>query len=141
LHRQWLGSIYSFAGQIRTVDMAKDLVTFCPAANLNSQLQIFEGEVLTQHTPCEGMQLEGLAMALAVVHVDFILIHPFREGNGRLGRWIATLMALQAGRPLLDFSHETTEEGRNRYFAALRRGFAGDIAPAYNLFCEILRRP
>jgi fido (protein-threonine AMPylation protein) len=32
--------------------------------------------------------------ALAVVHAEFILIHPFREGNGRCGRLLAILMGL-----------------------------------------------
>jgi hypothetical protein len=30
-----------------------------------------------------------------VVHAELLLIHPFREGNGRLARWLADLMALQ----------------------------------------------
>jgi len=37
------------------------------------------------------------ATALAEVHAELILIHPFREGNGRLARLLALLMALQAG--------------------------------------------
>lgn len=43
------------------------------------------------------------ALALAETHAELMLIHPFRDGNGRLGRLLATLMALQAGLPVLDF--------------------------------------
>ena len=39
----------------------------------------------------------------AAVHAEPILIHPFREGNGRCARLLATLMGLQAGLPALDF--------------------------------------
>lgn len=42
--------------------------------------------------------------AIAVVHVEFILIHPFREGNGRMGRMLASVMAMQASKPELNFS-------------------------------------
>jgi fido (protein-threonine AMPylation protein) len=42
--------------------------------------------------------------ALAETHVELVLILPFRDGNGRLARVLSTLMALQAGLPLLDFS-------------------------------------
>lgn len=41
--------------------------------------------------------------ALSEVHVEFELIHPFREGNGRVGRVLITLMALEAGLPLLNY--------------------------------------
>jgi len=48
---------------------------------------------------------EEVIKALAVVHTELVLIHPFRaEGNGRVARMLATLMALQAGLPPLDFS-------------------------------------
>ena len=50
------------------------------------------------------------------------------------------LMALQAGYQVLDFSVEESELGRERYFAALRRGFAGDLGPTSDLFTEILKR-
>ncbi len=36
---------------------------------------------------------------MAVTHTELILVHPFREGNGRLTRLLNTLMALQAGLP------------------------------------------
>jgi len=36
--------------------------------------------------------------------VEFILIHPFREGNGRLSRLLADVMAVQSGRGPLDYS-------------------------------------
>ncbi|HWA83186.1 MAG TPA: hypothetical protein VG820_07135, partial [Fimbriimonadaceae bacterium] len=39
LHRNWLGGIYPFAGELRTVNVSKGLVTFCPAANLPAQFQ------------------------------------------------------------------------------------------------------
>jgi len=50
------------------------------------------------------MDQSTLTRALAVTHAEFILIHPFREGNVRLGRLLNTLMALQAGQPALDYA-------------------------------------
>jgi len=73
--------------------------------------------------------------------VEFILIHPFREGNGRIGRLLANLMALQAGKPLLDFSaidQTICLEGFNAYIQAMHSGHAGDYRPMKNIFREIL---
>lgn len=46
-----------------------------------------------------------------------VLVHPFRDGNGRISRLLAILMALQAGLPILNFEH-IEGKGRNTYFMA-----------------------
>jgi len=70
---------------------------------------------------------------------ELMLIHPFREGNGRLGRILATLMALQAGLPVLDFS-ELDGERREEYFAAVRSGLGRDYLPMKRLFDYIIEK-
>lgn len=56
----------------------------------------FERDALRRYTPRHtGSVLEG-ARALAEVHAELILVHPFRDGNGRLARLLMLLMALQA---------------------------------------------
>jgi cell filamentation protein len=138
LHRSWLGSLYAFAGSIRQVDLAKGNVRFAPAAYLEGSLRELD-QVLLRYTPCEGMACEQLIPAIARVHAELVLVHPFREGNGRMARWIADLMALQAGFPALDWGFERdTEARREKYFAALRRGFAMDFSALEGLVEEAL---
>jgi len=76
---------------------------------------------------------------MAAIHVEFILIHPFREGNGRLGRLLTWLMALQAGLPPLNFGGI---EGRKKqeYFAAVRSGLDRNYEPMQKVFFSIIRR-
>jgi cell filamentation protein len=83
------------------------------------------------------MDAESLTAALAEVHVELVLIHPFREGNGRVSRLVATLMALQAGYPLLDFS-PVTGAARERYFSAVQAGLDRNYVPMKTLFAEII---
>lgn len=77
--------------------------------------------------------------ALAVVHTELLLIHPFREGNGRLSRLLATLMALQAGLPSLDFS-EFEGERKEEYFAAVRHGMGREYRPMEDFFSAVISR-
>ena len=95
MHRLWLGRVYPWAGAYRTVNMAKGDFVFAAASQIPRLMQQFENGALRKFTPCRFASIDDQALALAVVHAELVLIHPFREGNGRLARLLATLMALQ----------------------------------------------
>lgn len=126
-HRRWLGNVYDWAGQYRAVNMSKDGFPFAPAAQLPRLMQMFDSQFLSRHTPCGGMSRERLVEAIAVIHVEFILMHPFREGNGRISRLLADVMAVQAGRELLDYS--SWEKNKAAYVAAIQQGMDCDYEP------------
>ena len=139
IHRQWLGDLYAWAGILRQVNIGKGGFQFAVAQAIPSLLTEFEQRQLQKYTPCQFENRDDVAHALAEVHVELMLIHPFREGNGRLGRLLATLMALQAGLPLLDFS---VLDGvrREEYFAAVRAGLDIDYKPMKRLFIDVIER-
>ena len=60
---------------------------------------------------------------IAVVHGEFEAIHPFREGNGRVGRLMADLMALQSGRSTVVFNIEGKPRNKKVYFDAMKEVF------------------
>ncbi len=62
-----------------------------------------------------------------VVHVELILIHPFREGNGRLSRLLADVMAVQAGFQPLDY--ESWTQHPEQYIAAIHAGLNLNYEP------------
>jgi cell filamentation protein len=99
----------------------------------------FEKRVLKRYTPCIFDDQECVVEALAVVHTELLLIHPFREGNGRLARLLAVCMALQAGLPLLDFSGLEGER-REEYFAAVRAGLDRNYQPMELIFSGVVSR-
>ncbi len=135
-HRKWLGNVYDWAGQQRSVNMAKGDFHFAASAQIPRLLQDLDKKYLKHYTPCMGMDDESLIEAIAVVHIEFILIHPFREGNGRLSRLLAEVMALQAGKPELDFS--AWDANREMYFTAIQQGLASDYEPMKQLVRQVL---
>jgi len=139
MHRLWLKSIFPWAGQLRTVNISKGGFDFAQARFIPTLMDEFELKQLSTYTPCRFNSLDEIAHALAEVHVELMLIHPFREGNGRLGRIVATLMALQAGLPILDFS-ELDGKRREEYFAAVRAGLDRDYLPMKRMFINIIGR-
>ncbi|HHJ19316.1 MAG TPA: cell filamentation protein Fic [Gammaproteobacteria bacterium] len=134
-HYRWLGNVYSWAGRFRSVNMGKGAFHFASAAQIDRLMDTLDNEFLSRYTPCVGMTDEQLVEAIAVVHVELILIHPFREGNGRLSRLLANVMAMQAGKPELDFS--LWDEEKARYFSAIQAGL-DDYEPMKRLVRQVL---
>jgi len=132
-HHRWLGQIYEWAGNYRTVTMSKNGFPFAAVPQLPKLMQVFDLQYLGKYTPCHKMGRDELVSATALCHVEFIVIHPFREGNGRL---LTTVMALQAGMPPLDF--ESLETNKDRYIEAIHAGHAGNYEPMQLIFSEVL---
>lgn len=139
IHESWLGEIYEWAGEYRQVNVSKGEFPFAAANRVPSLMEEFEKDVLARHTPCNFKERADIIRALAETHVELVLIHPFREGNGRVARVLSTLMALQAGLPLLDFSLIAGER-KQSYFSAVQAGLDKNYRPMEQLFAEIIER-
>ena len=139
IHRVWLRQVYRWAGQYRQVDLSKDHVPFPAPKQIPRLMAELENGPLRRFTPCVPSFSYDLAEALAVVHVDLVLIHPFRDGNGRAARLLATLMGLQAGLPTLFFG-DFAGPKRKLYFAAVQAGLAQNYEPMTTIFSAVIRR-
>ncbi len=84
IHKVWLGPIYAWAGRYRQVNLQKGDLPFAAAGQIPRLMSEFEKSPLRQFTPCRFNEPDEAARGLAVVHTELILIHPFREGNGRV---------------------------------------------------------
>ena len=139
MHREWLTSLYIWAGRYRQVHLGKGGFSFAAPAFIPRLMDDFEKKILPRYTPCIFKTQQRVIEALAIVHTELLLIHPFREGNGRLARLLAACMGFQAGLPFLDFSGV---EGvrREDYFAAVRAGLDRNYEPMERLFSEVVSR-
>lgn len=133
-HRRWLGNVFTWAGQERSVNMGKQGFMFAAAPQIPRLLAEFERSCLARFTPCHGMATDALVEAIAITHVEFILIHPFREGNGRLSRLLADVMAVQSGRDPLDYSAWNADKAA--YIQAIHCGFQMDFTPMKRLVAQ-----
>ncbi len=62
-------------------------------------------------------------LVIVVFVVNFLAIHPFQDGNGRLSRILTTLLLLPAGYAYVPYAslESVIEENKDLYYAALRR--------------------
>jgi len=93
-----------------------------------------------QYLCCSGdlksMTRPELVRYLAECHVEFILIHPFREGNGRLSRLLFDMLSVLAGKGVLDYS--LWDEHKTFYFKAIQAGVSGNYSPMMQLVDDIM---
>ena len=142
LHRDWLGEIYEWAGTYRTVEMSKAGFHWPPAFRVAPNMENFEAGLLKKFTPCRPAPLAETALQAAQVHAEFLLIHPFRDGNGRMARFLADLMFLQAGHalPYYPFEDRKGKAARAHYIAAVQSGYVKDYAALTEFFRAAVER-
>jgi len=142
MHFDWLGGIYEWAGRYRTVELTKGDFRWPPAFRIAENMDVFEKGALARCTPCQPEPLGEVARCIAEVHAELLLIHPFREGNGRLARWVSDLMAFQAGLPAPDYGFvgRGAKGRRAAYLEAVRKGYVRDYGPLTAFFVEALER-
>lgn len=145
MHGDWLGGIYEWAGRWRSVNMTKGSYPFPPAQRIPELMYNMENELLSKHTPCNSKDIHRIANSMAIVHAEFLAIHPFREGNGRLSRWIADIMAAQANMPLPNYGFDdpdpvVSESLSNDYLNAVFEGYTKNYEPLSDFFESALLR-
>jgi cell filamentation protein len=116
-------AIYEWAGDYRTVRIAKGDTMFCQPENIPSRMELvfdgLEGGVRFRH---QGS--EEFVTSLGAFFAELNAIHPFREGNGRTQLAFSGLIGEAFGRPL-HFERIDHE----RFLSAMVVSFAGDLKP------------
>ena len=125
------GDLYPWAGELRTVDIAKQ-TPFCPARNLESYAADVFDRLQTANT-LKGLQRPEFVHAAAALYADVNALHPFREGNGRAQRAYFAQLGAEAGWPL-SWAGLDPEENRE----ASVRSFLGDNAPLERMLDRLL---
>lgn len=90
--------------------------------------------------PGESSEIRHAAIRSAIAHIYFESIHPFEDGNGRIGRAISE-KALSQGlrRPALLSLSRTIEADKNSYYDALQVAQASnEITPWLEYFIRVV---
>lgn len=117
IHKALFSEIYEFAGEIRTVNIAKGNFRFAPVMYLKNALDNIEA--MPQSDFDEIIEK----------YVEMNIAHPFREGNGRSMRiWLDLILKKEIGM-VIDWS----EVYKDDYLLAMERSPIKDIEIKYIL--------
>lgn len=134
IHRALFAELYEWAGQWRTVDMAKhrpastwadrwtpEMEAFAPPATIGAALDFAATEI--RDIPWEVLDARGVAEGLSQTHTQLTYIHPFREGNGRVIRIFLEHVAADAGHALGPYP------AKDEYLSAVVHANRGNLEP------------
>ena len=111
IHKYLFEDIYEFAGDLRTVNLAKGNFRFAPVMYLEASL--FNIDKMPQSTYDEIIEK----------YVEMNIAHPFREGNGRSTRiWLDCILKKELSK-VVDWSKVDKED----YLLAMERSPIRDI--------------
>ena len=117
IHSKLFEDIYDFAGQVRTVNLAKGNFRFAPVMYLEAALANIDK--MPQSTFDEIVEK----------YVEMNIAHPFREGNGRSTRiWLDQMLKAELSM-VIDWSKVDKED----YLLAMERSPIRDIEIKYVL--------
>jgi Fic family protein len=101
---------------------------YCPPVHIDAEME----NLLSLLEQYRG---EDPILVSAWFHHRFTQIHPYQDGNGRVGRALTTMILLAA--ELLPVVID--RDGRAQYIEALERADAGDLEPLVMLFARLER--
>jgi cell filamentation protein len=130
VHRHLFADLYEWAGQPRTVAIAKGDM-FCSAQHIESYAADIFGR-LARERHLTALPREQFVERLASYLGDVNALHPFREGNGRTQRAFFSQLAQNAGYRL-----DWTPVDRERNISASISAMRGDEQPLRALLDEI----
>lgn len=93
IHKYLFQDIYDWAGEVRTVDIAKGNL-FCRCFAIEAEAECIFGE-LRKEKYLKDLPAGEFAKRLAYYLAEINALHPFREGNGRTQREFIRQLAYQ----------------------------------------------
>ena len=135
IHRHLFQDVYAWAGEVRTVNLAKGWPAFAPP----EQVAPIMHEVAEALRESDNLRIlpgtADVAGGLARVYDVINTAHPFREGNGRTQREFLTALAAESGHRI-DWAQ--VAGGVNDMVSESAR--QGDLGPMVGVFELIVER-
>lgn len=132
IHRHLFQDVYDWAGQPRTIRIAKGGNWFCYPENLEHQMAVTFDWLAERHN-LENFDWRDFVEAATYFLSELNAGHVFREGNGRTQLAFIKVLAANSGWPFNDDALEP-----ERTLQAMIASFSGDLGPLKALMSELI---
>jgi Fic family protein len=122
------------AGKYRTVPVEISGSQYKPPSpeSVSAEMQEFCAWLAQASVPGNKWQSKDALLLASAAHAWFVTIHPFIDGNGRVGRLILNLLLMRYGYPIAII----TTADRGRYYDSLEISQTSDLSALTSLVAE-----
>ena len=109
--------------QVVSGAMGKEIVHYeaPPSSSVPQEMQRFI-DWFNRSAPVQEREIKQAPIRSAIAHLYFETVHPFEDGNGRIGRAVAEkAMSQGVGRSVLLSLSDTIESNKSSYYDALKK--------------------
>ncbi len=135
LHKIAFGVLYDWAGKWRKINVVVGQIS--PPAPYEVPVLMYQFVDNLNFQLKQVSNKEEQTLLMAHYHHEFVRIHPFQNGNGRLGRILLNFIALKFGYAPLQLYHREGD-ARKTYIQALREADKGILVPLVQLISQEL---
>jgi len=129
-HKEVFSSIYPFAGELRSVELGKGKGVEAWTWRLDFLNGIPElNELIKEISKKSYEDIDSITQDLSKLISDFLFIHPFREGNGRISRLLCDLILAKSGLPMIGLKLKKEDN----YIQRVHSGYDCDYEPMKEL--------
>ena len=125
IHKFLFEGMYTWAGQYRQVNISKSGNAFMPVQSFDTA-EKYLNTLISNYLLNSNNKIE-ICKSLAEILDNLNYFHPFREGNGRTARLLASLMAQKEGFSPLNFKI-ITEDKFTGYVQAVQKAADKDYS-------------
>lgn len=142
LHRQVFEHLYPFAGKIRSENITKGNTPFCRPEFIYKYLNMIFDKIFDDIKKIKSK--EDIIVFLSYYYSELNVVHPFREGNGRIMREYLRQVVLFINKNLgfdyeLDFSNVTEEDKNNLMNGSIMSAMNGNLELLNKFFNNMLK--
>lgn len=132
-HKIVFETIYPFAGELRTVEMSKGTNSEAWTWRLDFLGALPQLDTLIKDVSKKNYEdIEMITYDLSKLLSEFLFIHPFREGNGRISRLLGDIILAKNGFPMIGLN---LKSGDN-YIQKVHEGYNCNYEPLQLLLMD-----
>ena len=132
IHWELFNTIYAWAGEIRTVEIAKENTRFANSDAIEQAAKALFDKLHSENL-LKDLPREQYVQQLAHYYSEVNVLHPFREGNGRTERVFFSQLVAVAGHRLA-WERMDADENLRACIAA----YEGDESPLAKMLNDLL---
>lgn len=138
LHKVIFDELYDWAGEYRNINVSKEGFPFPPADHVVLEMKRLDRDLFSKISYGYQAEAEDIAELLAIISSELTIIHPFREGNGRIVRVVLDIISIAFNVKPANWSVLESFKDKEEYLSCMYAGYRKNYKPLTQFIYQLL---